>query len=95
MSLNDRISSHKEMWAKYDFAISDSIIFLPGVNEETKEIDGSVRFYFDWTVNNTENGNSITLPVYMSIDFDNDGKIDFYQYFGDLFSRAISSIGVA
>ena len=36
MSLNDRISSHKEMWAKYDFDISDSIIFLPGVNEETK-----------------------------------------------------------
>ena len=91
MSLNDRISSHKEMWAKYDFAISDSIRFLPGVNEETKEIDGSVRFYFDWTINNTENGNSITLPLYMSIDFDNDGKINFYQYFGDL-SAAISSI---
>ena len=24
-----RISLHKEMWAKYDFAISDSINFLP------------------------------------------------------------------
>lgn len=91
MSLNDRIYSHREMWAKYDFSISDSIRFLPGVNEENKEMDGSVRFYFDWTVNNTENGKSITLPLYMSIDFDNDGKINFYQYFGDL-SSAISSI---
>ena len=91
MSLNERIFSHKEMWAKYDFTISDSIKFLPSFNKETKEMDGSVRFYFDWTVNNTENGNSITLPLYMSIDFDNDGKINFYQYFGDL-SAAISSI---
>ena len=40
------------MWTKYDFAISDSINFLPGVNAETKEMDGSVRFYFDWTVSN-------------------------------------------
>tara|TARA_Y100001968_G_scaffold328329_1_gene375278 strand:+ start:665 stop:1276 length:612 start_codon:yes stop_codon:yes gene_type:complete len=91
MSVDDRISRHKEMWAKYDFAISDSINFLPGVNAETKEIDGSVRFYFDWTINNTENGKSITIPLYMSFDFDNDGKINFYQFFGDI-SAAISSL---
>ena len=91
MNVNDRISTHKQMWSKYDFAISDSINFLPGVNAETKEIDGSVRFYFDWTVNNTENGKSITLPLYMSFDFDNDGRINFYQFFGDI-SAAISSI---
>ena len=69
-NVDDRISLHKEMWTKYDFAISDSINFLPGVNAETKEMDGSVRFYFDWTVSNTENGKSITLPLYMSFDFD-------------------------
>ena len=67
MSVEDRISTHKQMWAKYDFTISDSINFLPGVNAETKLMDGSVRFYFDWTVNNTENGKSITLPLYMSL----------------------------
>ncbi len=90
-NVDDRISLHKQMWAKYDFAISDSINFLPGVNPATKEMDGSVRFYFDWTVNNTENGKSITLPLYMSFDFDNDGKINFYQFFGDI-SAGISSI---
>ena len=91
MTVDDRISRHKKLWPKYDFAISDSINFLPGVNPETKEMDGSVRFYFDWTVNNTENGKSITLPLYMSFDFDNDGKINFYQFFGDI-SAGISSI---
>jgi hypothetical protein len=90
-NVDDRISLHKEMWAKYDFSISDSINFLPGVNAETKEMDGSVRFYFDWTVNNTDNAKSITLPLYMSFDFDNDGKINFYQFFGDI-SAGISSI---
>ena len=90
-NVDDRISLHKEMWAKYDFAISDSINFLPGVNAATKEMDGSVRFYFDWTVSNTENGKSITLPLYMSFDFDNNGKINFYQFFGDI-SAGISSI---
>ena len=90
-NVDDRISLHKEMWAKYDFAISDSINFLPGVNAETKEMDGSVRFYFDWTVSNTENGKSITLPLYMSFDFDPAGKINFYQFFGDI-SAGISSI---
>ena len=91
MSVDDRVSAHKQMWAKYDFAISDSINFLPGVSAETKEMDGSVRFYFDWTVNNTLSGKSITLPIYMSFDFDDDGKINFYQFFGDI-SSAISSI---
>ena len=85
-SVDDRISLHKEMWAKYDFAISDSINFLPGVNPETKEIDGSVRFYFDWTTTNTENNKSITIPLYMSFDFDQEGNVKQFKPFVDEFT---------
>ena len=91
MSVEDRKSAHKEMWAKYDFSFSDSIVFLPGVNVETKEIDGSVRFYCNFSVKNTENEKTVTLPIYQSYDFDNDGKFIYLQYFGDL-TAAISSI---
>ena len=91
MSVEDRKSAHKEMWEKYDFSFSDSIVFLPGVNVETKEIDGSVRFYCNFSVINTENEKTVTLPLYQSYDFDNDGKFIYLQYFGDL-SAAISSI---
>ena len=91
MCVEDRKSAHKEMWAKYDFSFSDSIVFLPGVNVDTKEIDGSVRFYCDFSVKNTENEKSVTLPIYQSYDFDSDGKFIYLQYFGDI-NAAISSI---
>ncbi len=91
MTVEDRISRHKELWPRYDFAISDSINFLPGVNAETKKVDGSVRFYFKWTIINSGNGNSITIPLYMSFDFDENGKFIFQQHFGDI-SAAFSSI---
>jgi len=91
MSVQDRITIHKQMWSKYDFKISDSIEYLPGVNAKTKQIDGSVRFYFDWTTTNTENNKSITIPLYMSFDFDDEGKFVYLQFFGDI-SSAISSL---
>ena len=40
-------------------------LFLPGVNLETKEIDGSVRFYCNFSVKNTENEKTVTLPIYI------------------------------
>tara|TARA_B100000242_G_C43017708_1_gene473395 strand:+ start:79 stop:579 length:501 start_codon:yes stop_codon:yes gene_type:complete len=91
MSVQDRISTHKQMWSKYDFKISDSIEYLPGVNAKTKQIDGSVRFYFDWTTTNSENNKSITIPLYMSFDFDDEGRFVYLQFFGDI-SSAISSL---
>ena len=91
MSVQDRISTHKQMWSKYDFKISDSIEYLPGVNAKTKQMDGSVRFYFDWTTTNSENNKSITIPLYMSFDFDDEGRFVYLQFFGDI-SCAISSL---
>jgi len=90
MSVQDRISTHKQMWSKYDFKISDSIEYLPGVNAKTKQIDGSVRFYFDWTTTNSENNKSITIPLYMSFDFDDEGRFVYLQFYGDISSAILS-----
>ena len=76
---------------KYDFSTSQPLNLLPGVNPETKEMDGSVRTYFNLTVTLTENQKSITIPMYESYDFDEDGKIVFYQFYGDVTS-ALSSL---
>ena len=90
MTVDDRISRHKKLWPKYDFAISDSINFLPGVNPETKQVDGSVRFYFNWIIINSENEKSVTVPLYMSFDFDENGKFIFQQHFGDISAAFLS-----
>ena len=91
MNVKERMIVHQEMWEKYDFEISKPLNLLPGVNAETKEMDGSVRMYFNLTITLTENSKSITIPMYESYDFDDSGKILFLQYYGDLTS-AISSL---
>ena len=84
MRVEDRKIIHQEMFQKYDFEISKPLNFLPGVNAETKEMDGSVRMYFNLTVTHTENNLSVTIPMYESYDFDEDGKIAYLQYYGDI-----------
>ena len=90
MYVADRKTAHQELWQKYDFSMSP-LNPLPGVNPETKKMDGSVRMYFDITITLTENGNSITIPMYNSFDFDDEGKILFLQYYGD-FTAAFHSL---
>tara|TARA_B110000263_G_C15150730_1_gene437746 strand:+ start:256 stop:762 length:507 start_codon:yes stop_codon:yes gene_type:complete len=90
MNVADRKAAHQEMWQKYDFSISQPLNLLPGVNPETKKMDGSVRMYFNLTIILTENENSITIPIYESYDFDDEGKILFLQYYGDLTSAILS-----
>ena len=90
MNVADRKVAHQEMWQKYDFSMSQPLNQLPGVNPETKKMDGSVRMYFDITITLTENGKSITIPMYNSFDFDDEGKIIFLQYYGDFTSAFLS-----
>ena len=89
MYVADRMIAHQELWQKYDFSMSP-LNPLPGVNSETKKMDGSVRMYFDITITLTENGNSITMPMYNSFDFDDEGKILYLQYYGDFTSAFLS-----
>ena len=92
MYVADRKTAHKELWQKYDFSMSP-LNPLPGVNPETKKMDGSVRMYFDITITLTENGNSITMPMYNSFDFDDQGKILYLQYYGDFTAAFLSLEG--
>jgi len=89
MFVADRKVAHQELWKKYDFSMSP-LDPLPGVNPETKKMDGSVRMYFDITITLTENGNSVTMPMYNSFDFDDEGKILYLQYYGDFTSAFLS-----
>ena len=89
MYVADRKVAHKELWQKYDFSMSP-LDPLPGVNLETKKMDGSVRMYFDITIKLSENGKSVTIPMYNSFDFDDEGKILYLQYYGDFTAAFLS-----
>ena len=89
MFVADRKVAHQELWQKYDFSMSP-LDPLPGVNMETKKMDGSVRMYFDITITLSENGKSVTIPMYNSFDFDDEGKILFLQYYGDFTAAFLS-----
>ncbi|MCZ6594541.1 MAG: hypothetical protein O6943_06440 [Bacteroidetes bacterium] len=72
ISLDDMKKKDEEILAMFDFRIaSDSINLLPGVDPETKKMDGSVRYYLDWEV---------TLPATDSTEA-RSGIIHFYEYF--------------
>jgi len=60
---------------------------LPGVDPETKKMDGSVRYYLDWEVtlsatDSTEARSGI-IHFYESFDFNEDGKIVNQVGYGD------------
>ena len=65
--------------------------FLQGVNPETGEADGSVRFYYVMQVTNSSNGKSVVIPIYESFDFDDDGKAIYVQWYCD-WTASISSL---
>jgi hypothetical protein len=72
VSLDDMRKMDEGFLAMYDFKIaSDSINLLPGVDPETKKMDGSVRHYLNWEV---------TLPATDSTEA-RSGIIQFYEYF--------------
>lgn len=86
--LDDIKARDKEIWKYFDFElVTDPVVLLPGVNPETKAMDGSVRYYGDWKVtrpktDSTEAKSGI-VRIYESFDFDEEGKILFQQGYGD------------
>ena len=74
--------------SRYDFKIaSDSINLLPGVDPETKKMDGSVRHYIDWEVTlsatDSTEARSGVIHIYEYFVFNDDGKIINQAGYGD------------
>ena len=88
ISLDEMKAMDKEFLKRYDFKIaSDSINLLPGVNPETKQMDGSVRHYIDWEVilpatDSTESRSGL-IHIYEYFVFNDDGKIINQAGYGD------------
>ena len=59
--------------------------WLPGVDPETGQLDGSTRTYGTWTANHVESGKSVKLTAYHAFSFV-DGKIsgggDWFDFGG-------------
>ncbi len=81
---------HKDFFAKYDVKHMAPFNFLQGVNPDTGETDGSVRFYYDMQVTNSSNGKSVVIPIYESFDFNDDGKAIYIQWYCDWTSSLAS-----
>lgn len=78
-SLADQMESDKKTLAFLDFEFLGELVLLPGVNADTKEVDGSVRFYGQWKVTKSATDStkerSGILDSYASYDFNDDGKV--------------------
>tara|TARA_B100001287_G_scaffold161540_1_gene135832 strand:+ start:5190 stop:5672 length:483 start_codon:yes stop_codon:yes gene_type:complete len=81
---------HKGFFAKYDVEHPPTFNFLQGVNPETGNADGSVRMYYDMKVTNSANGKSVTIPIYESFDFDDQGKAIYIQWYCDWTASLLS-----
>lgn len=84
ITVDEHKAGHSNLFPKYDFSYKAPLVLLPGVNPETKEMDGSVRFYFSLNVTVTESQKSVSIPMYESFDFDENGKFLLQQYYGDI-----------
>ena len=88
LSLDEMKAYDKQLWATYDFKLlTNPPNLLPGVDQDTKQPDGSVRHYSDWQVtlpatDSTEARTGV-IHMYESFDFDEAGKIRYQQAYAD------------
>ena len=87
--LNQMKEWDKSILAAYDFELlTDPLNLLPGVNPETKEIDGSVRYYGEWKISkaatDSTEAKSGNFAMYAAYVFNEEGKITRDFFFGDM-----------
>ena len=88
VTLEQVTAKYKAAWSKYDYELVSPTNFLPGVNPQTKTVDGSVRGYFEWKISKAATdyteAKSVRVKVYESFDFNPDGEIVYTQVYGNL-----------
>lgn len=88
VSLEQVTAKYKTAWANYDYELISPTNFLPGVNPQTKAVDGSVRGYFEWNISkaatDSTEARSVRVKVYESFDFNPEGEIIYTQVYGNL-----------
>lgn len=85
-------AAYAQAWEMYDFElITEPLVLLPGVDIDSKEMDGSVRYYGEWRItlpaSDSTEEKSATIQVYEAFTFDEEGKITLnltYADFGGL-----------
>ena len=87
-NLEQMIEWDMRMFELYDFKIVNGPVNpLPGVNIETKEIDGSVRNYSEWaitrSVTDSTEAKTGNLRMYQAYVFNEEGKITLTLTYGD------------
>lgn len=87
-SLDDLKKIDQRNWEALDFKLlTDPVSLLPGVSADSKQPDGSIRFYGAWEVSvpatDSTEGKSAIIKMYHSYDFDENGKIAVQQGYGD------------
>jgi len=80
--------SNQRLFNAYDFkVVTDPINLLPGVDNDTKEIDGSVRVYYEWAITKTATDSTEAktgnLKMYQAYVFNDEGKITLHLTYGD------------
>ncbi len=87
ISLEEMKVADEENFTYMDYELVNDLILLPGVNPETKEMNGSVRFYGTWkaTLAATDStpAKSSLIDMYHTFEFNDEGKIINEQSYGD------------
>jgi hypothetical protein len=87
MGFEDMKANDQRNFAVLDFKMMSDVSLLPGVNTETKKVDGSVRYYglMNVTLSATDSTEAVStdVKIYQSFDFDKNGKIAYVQTYGD------------
>lgn len=87
-SVDDLKERYVKAFEKYDYKLlTDPLNLLPGVDVDSKKMNGSVRYYGDWEVTlsatDSTEASSAVLRGYGTYDFNEEGKIAMTAFYGD------------